>query len=108
MGVKTECYRGGADVSSEVSEDLDSNPVLLSDHKKSFNLFCFIYSFSQLQIHTKCSVNAIITLGWPWDKERKRGRQFSPFSLMHTPGHFFIPYVAHAGSSHFPSALILL
>lgn len=60
-GLKTEFYWGGTNVSSEGQEYLDSNPILLSDHKKSFNL-SLTCSFSQFQIHNKCSMNVLIIL----------------------------------------------
>lgn len=46
--LKTECYGGGTDVSSEGQEDLYSNPILLKDYKKLFGLplSCIYFSFS--------------------------------------------------------------
>lgn len=62
-----ECYGGGADVSSEVHQDLNSNAVLLSDHAQSHNP-ALICRFSQFQIHTKRLLTVEITLGWLQDK----------------------------------------
>lgn len=88
-GLQTECYGGGEDVSSEIQEDLDSNSILLSDHKKSFNL-SLICNFCQFQTHTKCSMDVIITPSWLQNKGGKGGKTALP--ILPNPDPWTFPY----------------